>query len=116
MPGVGKLLPNLTELIFKLSELVQEPVLDAAPVDGVPVHAMPMIGMYPRGGASGSSRGFRLAPRMPSGAEVLRARPAVTAGRAYVFVMHFLGSWRRTGRSRCFRRGVGAVPSTLHLD
>ena len=61
------------------------------PVDGVPGHALPMIGRYPRGGASGSLMGFRLAPITPSGAKVLRAGLAVIARRAYGSIVH--GSW-----------------------
>lgn len=57
-------------------------------VDCVPTHAVPMIGTYPRGAAPSRLLGFRPAPSVPSGAEALRARPAVIAVRAYGLIVH----------------------------
>jgi hypothetical protein len=74
---------------FKSKQLlldVEEQVLDAQCIrrlDCVTAHAALTINAYPRGGAPGSLLGFGLGPSGPPGVEVLHARPAVIAGRAY---------------------------------
>ena len=78
-------------------------------VDCVPTHVVLVIGTYPRGAAPGRLLGFRPAPSVPSGAEVLRARTAVLAVRAYGLTVHLvllpIVKWRSTG----------AVPPALRL-
>ena len=65
---------------------VAEEVLDTGVfrrLDCVTAHAALTINAYPRGDAPASLLGFGLGPSGPPGVEVLHARPAVIAGRAY---------------------------------
>ena len=78
-------------------------------IDCVSAHALLAISRYPRGPASGRVWRFRLAPHTPSGAKVLRAGPAVIAGRAYDVMKHWINQWW------CLRCCPGAVPPSLHL-
>lgn len=79
--------------------------------DGVSAHATLVISVNPQGCALGSLQRFRLVPCEPPGAKVLRARPAVIAGRAYdwishcVWVAHKLWGWH----------GPDATPSVACL-
>jgi hypothetical protein len=101
---------HISKLALDVAKQLHDIGYWAVPVGRVPVHAPPVIGGYPRGTSSGAGREFWLVSRSPSGAEVLRARPAVTAGRAYESSWH--GCWirRRTGRTRCLWRCPTAVP------
>lgn len=79
-------------------------------IDYVAVHVLLAISRYPRGAAPSRLPSFRRAPCMPSGAKVLRARPAVIAGRAYGLIEHGFGL-----PVGCLRRCPGSVPPGWRL-
>ena len=60
-------------------------------VDHMTAHVLLAISRYPQGAAPSQLPCFRRAPCMPSGAKVLRARPAVIAGRAFGSIAHVVG-------------------------
>jgi hypothetical protein len=74
---------QVAELLAHVADQVGEVVEVSLRLVCAPVRAPPSIGGYPRGTSSGAGREFRLVSRSPSGAKVLRAKPAVIAGRAY---------------------------------
>ena len=106
---------QMSELLLHIPKEVGESGQLSCRVDCVLAHALPVIGRYPRGNASGTLWGFRPAPHAPPGVEVLHAKLAVIARRAYESSGHGLVGWRRRGRTRCLRRTAGAVPPVLRL-
>ena len=80
LQGVELSLEGLDELLEFLRLVCQ--------VDCVLAHAVLMINTYPRGSASSTVLGFRLAPSTPSRAKVLRTGLAVIARRAYGSIFH----------------------------
>ena len=99
---LGELFLHPPQLLLDVLEQIQKWLWDR--MDYVAVHVTLSISVYPRSSASGRLPGFGLAPGLPSGAEVLRARPAVIAGRAYGSKVH------GDDVVRCLRRPLRAVP------
>ena len=106
---------QMTELLFHVTQKIGKSGQFLRRVDCVPVHALPVIGRYPRGNASGTLWGFRPAPHAPPGVEVLHAKLAVIARRAYGLSCHVFRIWKRRWRTRCLRCTLGAVPPGVHL-
>ena len=113
-PAAHHLGLHALQLLLEVVDEQQKPLHHVVvPIDCVPGHAALRIGAHPRGSASRRSQGIRLAPRGPPRAEVLRAWPGVTPGRAYGSIGHRRDERRR--RSRCLRRCPGAAPPGWRL-